>query len=372
MGCWNGTCAVTELHVTAGQRVAVFMLEKQERAEDFCYNYTYYRPCLLPFYGEYNDYGAVENCSGIGLPVVLKAIQQRLTELDQGPNPYHDPSASREKFDIDALFDLDHEGRLFIDGKSDAAWLKNWMKERMEEGDDVAAAKYMADFQEKVDMGKRITHVIVHGDVFDHIINTWMQEDYVSDKTHKDGYYYKKYGFQDILADMPQYLEKLREISKPDPEEDGANAELQRALRSLRRMNMRDGIFEWDHPNLVNKWLRVQSLSTSLIDHNDLIAAAAADDKTDEQLVELITDILKGCYINAFMSMTRKTWMKPTGCGSQNSDLDGYEVLVGAYQKVITAERAERAEWDREEEDFIDGVDDDADVQVAEALLPKD
>ncbi len=57
------------------------------------------------------------------------------------------------------------------------------------------------------------------------------------------------------------------------------------------------------------------------------------------------------------MAMTRKSWLKPTGCGGQNSELEPYEVLVGAYQKVITAEKAERAECGREEELIDDGAD---------------
>lgn len=337
MGSWNGTCAVTQLHVTSGQKVAVFMLQKREKQHDFCYTHTFYRPCILPFYGEYNDYGAVEHCYGIGLPVILECIKSQLTELEQGPNQYHDIAAKRDTFDIDALFELDHEDRLFIDGKMDAAWAKSWAEKCLKDGDDVGAAQSLEEFQQTVRLGKRITHVIVHGDVFDHIIDSWKQSDFVSDKNHKDGYYYKKYGFSDILTDLPAYLEKLHEVCKPSGND---------SIDRLSRMMIREGIYDWNHPNLVGKWLRTDSMGMSLISPNELIMEWAQTGRSDQDLSALITDLLKGCYINAFMSITRKSWMKQTGTGGQHAELHPYDVLIDGMNKVIDRERKDEEDDD--------------------------
>ena len=62
MGSWNATCAVSNLHITAGQDVVVFMLLKNNREKTFCYGNALYDVCPVAFYGKYNDYGAVEHC----------------------------------------------------------------------------------------------------------------------------------------------------------------------------------------------------------------------------------------------------------------------------------------------------------------------
>jgi hypothetical protein len=80
MGCWNGTCAVSNLHVTAGQDVIVFLLLKNNEHRSFCYGNALYDICPIPFYGKYNDYGAVEDCTGFGLNIVVEALRERLYE----------------------------------------------------------------------------------------------------------------------------------------------------------------------------------------------------------------------------------------------------------------------------------------------------
>lgn len=48
MGCWNSTCILSNLSISAGQRVVVFPIWRNQL-------------CLFPIRGEYNDYGALEN-----------------------------------------------------------------------------------------------------------------------------------------------------------------------------------------------------------------------------------------------------------------------------------------------------------------------
>lgn len=65
MGCWNKTCGLSNLHITSGQKVTVFLLEKNLVATDRTYTTSFYHPALTPFYSEYNDYGGGENSSGV-------------------------------------------------------------------------------------------------------------------------------------------------------------------------------------------------------------------------------------------------------------------------------------------------------------------
>ena len=53
MGCWNKTCGLTNLHIKAGERAYVFVLEKDED-DSHCYTTHMYKPLLLPFETTYN------------------------------------------------------------------------------------------------------------------------------------------------------------------------------------------------------------------------------------------------------------------------------------------------------------------------------
>lgn len=67
MGCWNGTCGVSQLPIHCGDKVKLVLLKKSMYIEDsvkgggFCYSDGLFQPYSLPISGEYNDYGTIEN-----------------------------------------------------------------------------------------------------------------------------------------------------------------------------------------------------------------------------------------------------------------------------------------------------------------------
>ena len=67
MGCWNGTCGVSQLPIHCGDKVKLVLLKKSVYIEDsvkgsgFCYSNGLFEPYYLPLSGEYNDYGTIEN-----------------------------------------------------------------------------------------------------------------------------------------------------------------------------------------------------------------------------------------------------------------------------------------------------------------------
>ena len=115
MGCWNGTCAISNLYIEGGQDVVVFRLLKNNETLSFCYTNALYDVSPIPFYGIYDYYGGVESCHGAGLPVVLDAIKERLYKFGTGANQYHDIPVNKENFDIDMLFSANLEDRLGIE-----------------------------------------------------------------------------------------------------------------------------------------------------------------------------------------------------------------------------------------------------------------
>ena len=64
-------------------------------------------------------------------------------------------------------------------------------------------------------------------------------------------------------------------------------------------------------------------------------------DNSEEDIINLITDMIKLQVINAFMSSVRKMWTPQSGQGSQSDSHSGYRVLINAMTEVLDAERAE-------------------------------
>lgn len=64
MGCWNETCAITQMPIQSGDPVALVFLTKVDRnAENhggFCYSNAIWTPKFLPVFGAYDDYGGLE------------------------------------------------------------------------------------------------------------------------------------------------------------------------------------------------------------------------------------------------------------------------------------------------------------------------
>jgi hypothetical protein len=71
MGCWNKTCAMSNLHINAGDPVYVFLIEQQSSKTNHCESTHLYSPILVPFYSRYDDYGKGENNTGATLPVII-------------------------------------------------------------------------------------------------------------------------------------------------------------------------------------------------------------------------------------------------------------------------------------------------------------
>lgn len=69
MGCFNVACSISNLSIGAGTEVAFFPLWPNkytkehlvEPTSNLIYPYCYYNPLTLPIFGQYDDYGSVEN-----------------------------------------------------------------------------------------------------------------------------------------------------------------------------------------------------------------------------------------------------------------------------------------------------------------------
>lgn len=97
MGSWNGTCGLTQLPIQQGDKVALFVLKRDRfpstSGGGFVYSYNQYSPICVPIFGEYDDYGGIEN--------IYKneevAYVHLMYLLEDGKMPYNQKELERQK-----------------------------------------------------------------------------------------------------------------------------------------------------------------------------------------------------------------------------------------------------------------------------------
>jgi hypothetical protein len=307
MGCWNKTCGLSNLHITHGDEVYVFVIEENTDKTDRCYTTSFWRPLLLPFTSKYNDYGGGEESSGPGFQLIMDSVAKQLVETDLGKNRYHDIAVKKEGFGEEQFFDAVHEHRLFKT--------------------DYYGVTAVIDF------------VMMRKDVVDYILENRVIEKYVGEGKGTSGYgnSYVTYKFKDILKDLPEFMDKLESVA--DLESASNKPELAETLMEL----MRSGglsIFSYDHPNKVSERLRGDNYRvSSIVSERDAVLSLLKAGKRAEA-ESLVTDLLKGHYIDTFMESTRKNWAPGGHEGSQNQDADEYRLLIKAMTNALDADDA--------------------------------
>ena len=307
MGCWNKTCGLSNLHITAGTPVYVFVLEKN-KDYDACYSTGLFSPLLLPFESVYDDYGGGEDSSGPALDYIMNMIKKDLVEMEVGENQYHDIEVKKEGFGPEKFFEAVHEDRLSIQGRrSEPTQL------------------YFTMFRK---------------DIVDDILENRRIQDYVGDGKGTCGYgnNYVKYKFADIVADIrPLLNEAMDKIAKAKEEND--------TLANYMLYDGFEGMFPYGHPNKVAKWLRGDSYRYSRIVDMKAVIRRGLEIGTVEsinKLEEILTEHVKAIYIDGFMHAARKTWIPGGHEGSQSMSGGALRLLAKA---TISALDREKAEW---------------------------
>jgi hypothetical protein len=323
MGCWNKTCGLSNLHITSGDDVYVFVIEENTNKTERCYSTAFWAPLLLPFTSKYNDYGGGEESGGAGFQLIMDGVAKQLVEMDLGENQYHDIAVKKEGFGEEQFFEAVHEGRLFRTGRSYGSF---------------QPVNVIIDF------------VMMRKDVVDYILENRVIEEYVGDGKGTTGWgnNYINYKFEDILKDIPEFIDKLSTMANPLAGDD-TDFELKEALMELRFMRGL-GIFDYKHPNKVSKWLRGDSYRySSIVSEQDAVMSLLKDGKSAEA-ESLVTDLLKGHYIDAFMEATRKNWAPGGHEGSQSQEADEYRLLMKAMTSALDADDAYWKEVNGEDE----------------------
>lgn len=274
MGCWNHTCAISNLPVFYQDEVYVMLLMKQEKTDNNCYPHTYWKPLPFFFQGKYNDYGGVEECYGPMLEPLMKMLKTRILEMEEGENKYHDIPVKRELFDTKMLFDADHEHRLFFEGH-------RFSKEPTQ-----------------------ITHIVIKKNVFEQLIERYKLSFYDSDQSKR------------VTQTYAQYREKVgNEIHKAFEKH---KAEWNEIEHSEQKQLIERLLMESALEQVLSRYF-----DSELVRYNPLcnIKKLLVDSYCDNHMdvLNLLLDQLATLSIvSFFMSGSRAMWVPPSGAGSQN------------------------------------------------------
>jgi hypothetical protein len=319
MGSWSKTCGLSNLHITAGTPVYVFVLEKN-KDYNACYSTGLFAPLLLPFESVYDDYGGGEDSSGPALDYIMNMIKKDLIEMEVGENQYHDIEVKKEGFGPEKFFEAVHEDRLSIQGPRSEP--------------------------------TQLYFTMMRKDIVDDILENHRIQDYVGDGKGTCGYgnNYIKYKFADIVADIRPLLNDAMEIvGKIDKEE-----------RAFKMLSGFDYLFDQDYKNKVLKWMRSDSYRHSrIVDMKSVIRRGLEIGTVDSinKLEEILTEHVKAIYIDGFMDSARKTWIPGGHEGSQGMSGGALRLLGAATVRALDREKAE---WmadmgeDADEEEYLE------------------
>lgn len=324
MGCWNGTCGLSGLPITAGTEIYVFPIVETHR-DSFCYTTALYRPSVVPFRAEYNDYGAGEDCSGPALELLMNGIRDQLVEMEIGKNRYHDIAVKREIFDVDMFFEACHEHRL----------------------------QFYNPFRQLEDKPQNLNvfFTMIRKDVVDRLWNEWSFDLWkdsdvsVPDGFESDNYYIKNVTYAKLAELIPQYMEQeestplssfcVKSLEKYDNEQ----------LKKMEHFYRESALFSPNGKHILSRhfghvFSGFSSGYSNIADVKEAIIEKYFNgDK--ETAYELMREVLVGMMVNGFMEHTRKIWTPPMHQGSQSESYNEYRLMNCITADIMNARERE-------------------------------
>lgn len=119
MGCFNGTCGVSNLPIISGDQIALLFLVSNSAPDNdagHCHSNDMWSPSFFPLYGEYNDYGSIENYKNDWITKdILARVKAHVIEKEAGENEYHDLEVKADTINtMEDLLELIYKSRIEI------------------------------------------------------------------------------------------------------------------------------------------------------------------------------------------------------------------------------------------------------------------
>lgn len=319
MGCWNGTCGVSQLPILGGDKVKAFLLlqskyQREVMGSGTSSSTSYFSPWFFPITAEYNDYGSIENITNDwNSKYMLEKFQEWLLSgevklLDRMECEVS--SVDIEKFQtVNEIFDCVERGSLSVKNhhekfdKSQNKW--------------VPVGGYL-----------KIGIFLVLEDVFDAMVNEseqFMRREDGDSEFHAE--FYK--------TDREKAIEAIEKVRLNYGDE--------------KTMDELAGCVYGYH---VDRILGDVSERTNSFKHYKSILYNPKSISIDE----FMSKLNESDSFSTAMSFLRKMWMPQTGQGSQSEELCFNKALINIMSEHIEKRNVQLEEYRREEE-FLDETD---------------
>lgn len=116
MGCWNQTCAISQIAITAGTPVVCMFITKENIEPSGGHSPTAdWDITFLPFRAKYNDYGGYEDLEeDWNTDYIMHSLRCLVNEKPAGDNQYHERAVVAEELNWDNLQHAIKDNRLQI------------------------------------------------------------------------------------------------------------------------------------------------------------------------------------------------------------------------------------------------------------------
>ena len=335
MGCWNGTCGLSDIAITDGTKVKfVFIMNKPSmpEASGFCYSSGYADLISFVMEGNYNDYGSIVNIvEGPASELFLEYFRENLKngKIEVYPDNYYDKEYFKDeeidysKYDIEGLIKAVERDRVYY---TDMMW-------NSEIGN---------HSKQKVNIGFMMFNDTIYKKVTEAYYNSTEWRTLSLENTVKDC----TWAVEDMFINQENDLtEEQVEIALKTAKERGDEEAEKRALkqyikiiRSSKGWDSEDIRKTGDWSNIVRQFTgqegsRMQAfkafhryLSNGIIDFN-------------EKKEEVVQTLVQTLSLMNSMDSLRKPWRATTGKGSQSFDEEVYIALADGIKQVCFESR---------------------------------
>ena len=311
MGCWNGTCGISQLPIMAGMKVKAFLMLQSEFVSEVggagvCYPTAYFRPWFFPVTAEYNDYGSVENIQkDWNSEYMLESFRKWLAEgkvriLEHDEAEINDPNIAKFK-SLNDVFDCVERGALVF-------------KSTIERLNSERTALESREVEFKIGI-----FMVLEG-----VFNELVAESFRFGNLDRNEYYHK----QDA-KDQQEVLDRLKKIRTNKVE-----SVVSSIIRDMK----------------IDLWLS-DSIEEHYAFHHYKPILYAPDKVTVDEFMLRLQETKN---IGQAMSFLRKLWIPQTGQGSQSEELSFNKALVTAMNnhfinRAVEEQRqlAEEKVWEK-------------------------
>lgn len=324
MGSWNHTCFLSNLSVGAGTDVALMTLIQTEPQMGSCRpTEHYYYPAPVMIYGEYDDYGGVENCHG--------------SEINYLLSEFVDNQTIKDDVDIEKFTRLGDQGGLHFVHRNVGSF-HNTLK-----GED----------NPKI----CVQQVVINMNILGRFLDQYYFTDYNILKDPEKGCSQDNYipiNYEFVCDLIPGYIQELKEYYAKDAA--GVAEAKKHGMKTAHISNLHfDPVpnLEWNDNNVLGRWLHsfATDVGTEFFKRSYVTRIQAlAEANKDEELTSCLQEFCKYMMIYSYMNYARRVYIRPQ-CSSQENDPIAHKLMA----EITLAEiERQRIEW--EEEDYPDDM----------------